>query len=278
MLAIRLMNAADIQLGMCLKDEAGWNQTAADWRRALELEPLGCFVAELDSNPVGTVTTCIFGPVAWVAMVLVRASMRGQGIGRALMTYALQHLDNQGVESVRLDATPLGKPLYEKLGFRAEYELIRHAGTLPSRGRVPGVENAQPADWEQLLELDRMITATDRRKLLVRLFTEGEGAVRMVQEAGNAAGYLIARRGTQALLIGPCLASTDAGPRLFKDACHRYAGPAVYVDIPIPNRHALELAQSWGLLAQRRLVRMGRGRPLHERLEEIWASSGPEKG
>ena len=62
MLRIRGMTVADIPLGMRLKEQAGWNQVEGDWRRLLDLQPDGCFVAELDDVPAGTVTTCRFGP------------------------------------------------------------------------------------------------------------------------------------------------------------------------------------------------------------------------
>src|SRR5262249_24073287 len=126
---IRPMSVADIPLGMRLKHQAGWNQTEADWGRFLELEPEGCFVAEWDGAPAGTVTTCIFGPVAWVAMVLVETCLRGRGIGKALMQHALGFLDERGIHSIRLDATRLGRPLYELLGFAAEYSLDRLEGS-----------------------------------------------------------------------------------------------------------------------------------------------------
>src|SRR5262245_16769871 len=104
------MTAADVPLGMRLKEQAGWNQVEKDWLRFLDLEPGGCFVAELDGTAVGTVATCVFGPVAWVAMVLVNAAYRGRGAGKALMGHALKYLDGRGVASVRLDATSLGQP------------------------------------------------------------------------------------------------------------------------------------------------------------------------
>src|SRR5215216_3234927 len=119
------MTAADVASGLRLKEQAGWNQLEADWRRLLDLQPDGCFVAEVDGAVVGTVTTCRFGPVGWVAMMLVDEALRGRGIGRALMVRALEDLDAHGVRSVRLDATPLGRPLYESLGFVAEATFAR---------------------------------------------------------------------------------------------------------------------------------------------------------
>ena len=131
MIHLRLMTLRDVPLGMRLKEQAGWNQIEADWRRCLHLQPDGCFVAERDGVAVGTVTTCVFGPVAWVAMVLVDAAVRGQGIGRTLLDHALTFLDGRGVATVRLDATPLGRPLYVKRGFVEEYTLTRFEGIAP---------------------------------------------------------------------------------------------------------------------------------------------------
>src|SRR5205807_2729579 len=108
---IRPMTSADIPLGMRLKQQNGWNQLEADWQRLLALEPGGCFVAEVDGVGVGTAGACVFGPVAWIAMVLVDAERRKQGVGTALMEHALAYLNGRGVRSVRLDATPLGQPL-----------------------------------------------------------------------------------------------------------------------------------------------------------------------
>ena len=45
-LQIRVMTPADVAAGMRLKDAAGWNQTEDDWRRFLQANPEGCFVAE----------------------------------------------------------------------------------------------------------------------------------------------------------------------------------------------------------------------------------------
>jgi GNAT superfamily N-acetyltransferase len=273
-----MMTAADIAFGMRLKEQAGWNQTEADWIRALDLEPEGCFLAVLDGTPVGTVTTCVFGPVAWVAMVLVEQSVRGKGIGRALMERAMQFLEDRGVQTVRLDATPLGRPLYEKLGFRVEYELTRYAGILPGADQVTGVASAGNVERESLLRLDRAVTATDRRKLLLRLFAETQEALRVVVGKEETEGFLTARIGARALQVGPCSASSSAGPLLLRDAWHRYAGQLIYIDIPAANTSAAQTVQTQGLATQRQLARMCRGSAVDENTANIWASFGPEKG
>jgi GNAT superfamily N-acetyltransferase len=277
---VRGMTEGDVPLGMELKRHAGWNQTEADWQRLLALEPDGCFVAELDGTPSATLTTCVFGAVAWIAMVLVRPQVRGRGLAKALLAHALEYLDRRGVRSIRLDATPMGEPLYTRLGFVVQYPLCRYEGVLPpARGQlVPFVEPAQPGHYGELVRRDQEVTRTDRGKLLLRLFTERPGAVRVVRRSGQVAGFLTERPGTEALQIGPCVATADAGPLLLLDAFERHAGQRVYLDVPAPNGRALTLAAERGLTMQRQLVRMVRGTPLEENTAELWASSGPEKG
>ena len=278
MIHIRRMTAADIPLGMRLKEQAGWNQTEADWRKFLDLEPDGCFFAEFDDEPVGTTTTCVFGGIGWIAMVLVDARVRGRGIGSALMRHALGYLDEQGVSTVRLDATPLGQPVYEKLGFVADYPLVRYKGDLPERGPSEEVVPVRPEDLDRICEFDQTVTSTDRGKLLTRLFQEGAERFRMVRNGSQCLGFLVMRLGAVARQMGPCIASPLVAPRLFEDACHRYRNQHVYVDIPTGNAPATALAESLGLKAQRRLLRMHRGQAIAERIPVLWASSGPEMG
>jgi len=273
------MTVADLPLGMRLKGEAGWNQLEADWRRLLELQPDGCFVAELDGTPHGTVTTCRFGPVAWVAMMLVEAEFRGRGIGRALMVRALEDLDARGARSVRLDATPLGRPIYESLGFVAEADFSRFQGVLAQADVRPDLPTVQsPEVWNGLAALDRAVTGTDRERLLRRLAAECPESLRVVVGERGVEGYILARPGSTARQIGPCIATAEAGPRLLADALGRYAGEMVYIDFPDDHAPAAALVEGSGLAPGRHLVRMGRGERVAERRDLLWASAGPEKG
>ena len=283
MIRIRRMTVADVPLGMRLKAKAGWNQTEADWRRFLALEPDGCFVAEYDGVAAATLTTCTFGPVAWIAMVLVDEPLRGRGLAKALLSHATAYLEGRGVRSIRLDATALGRPLYEKLGFTVEYKLARYEGVLPARGaapRPPGVggEVLGAGHLEGIARLDRAVTGTDRSKLLLRLLVETPGEVKAVEEGGEVSGFRMARPGAQAWQLGPCVASAAAGPVLLRDAWWRHAGRAVYLDVPTGNTAAVALAEGAGLTVQRHFLRMGRGPSVGEHTEQLWTSSGPEKG
>jgi GNAT superfamily N-acetyltransferase len=278
MMRIRRMTRDDLPLALRLTRQACWNQTEGDWLRLLDLTPEGCFVAEVDGAPRGTACTSIFGRVAWVAMVLVDVPVRRQGIGMALVRHTIDFLDSRGVPSIRLDATPLGRPLYERLGFVPQYELARWEGRLPPAPPAHGVRPTHREQLADLVSLDREVTGTDRGALLSRLYREQPAAVRSVWRSGKIEGYVAARSGANATQIGPCIAGPAAGRLLLADAFHRHAGQDVYLDIPVAHAEAAELARTQGLAVQRHLLRMCCGELIQERIEQLWTSFGPEKG
>jgi GNAT superfamily N-acetyltransferase len=265
------MSDADIPLGLRLSRQAGWNQLEADWRRMRDLEPEGGLVAEWDSVPVGTTIAVTFGPIAWIAMVLVDEAYRGRGVARRLMSTALEWLDERGVATVRLDATPLGQPVYERLGFRPQFELQRWDGTCRPIGTGSAIPRS--ADPKSALRIDADVTHTDRHKLLQRLFADDPTHLRSGEH-----GYGTWRRGALADFGGPCLADADTGPVLLRELLRDRAGRRVFLDIPRANPAAEELAHEHGLQPVRVLTRMVRGTEVHEDLARFWASSGPELG
>jgi ribosomal protein S18 acetylase RimI-like enzyme len=279
MLRIRPMTTADVPLGMQLRAQAGFNQTEADWRRFLALEPDGCFVAELDGEPVGTVIAFVFDRVGWIAMLLVDRRVRSRGIGTRLTEHALAYLDARGVTTVRLDATPRGRPVYEKLGFVPEYDLARREGTAAGGRAHDSVTVVTPEELDAVVQLDREATGTNRRRLIERLYSERPDAMHVVSEAGCVTGYITFRAGFNATQIGPAVALDDRAGRMLVDtALYHCAGTTVFIDVPVDNTPAVDWAESISLTVQRPFTRMRRGKPITDHPSQLWASSGPEKG
>jgi len=116
-----LLTESDVGAALALQQLEGWNQTVRDWHRLLQLAPTGCFAAEVDGRLRGTVTTITYGgTLAWIGMMLVAPEHRRRGIGTKLLSTALDYLQTAGIAAVKLDATPVGRPLYEGLGFMPE--------------------------------------------------------------------------------------------------------------------------------------------------------------
>jgi ribosomal protein S18 acetylase RimI-like enzyme len=313
----RLMTMADVPAGMRLKDLAGWNQTAADWERFLSASPSGCFVAEVEGRVVGTTTTIVYeGRFAWIGMVLVDPEFRGRGIGTHLLNKAIEHLDSQGVPTLKLDATPEGQPLYEKLGFVREYEIERWTLDRPGTGsdsRSLGgssLSNLQAiADWqseidnrkhvlipqprengsaigigppelEDVLELDREVFGADRGDLLRSLVSAAPEFALAVRERGGLAGYAFGRYGSRADHLGPWTARTEsAGRGLLEEFLKRSSRERLLVDCLKFHPWAETLLRARGFEFSRPLTRMYRGPNDHPgRPGWLCAILGPEFG
>lgn len=275
---IRTMTPEDLALGLRLSRQARWNQTEADWLRLVSFEPWGCFVAELDGRPVGTTTTCILGTVAWIAMVVVDKNARGRGVGTRLLTHAIEFLESRKVRTIRLDATPAGRIVYEKLGFVAEYELARYEGIASCQAGSANVTESAPEVYAYVMEFDKKKTGTDRTKMLVGLFDEFPESLRIVRRGETIEGYCTSRPGANAIHVGPCVATPDTGQALLSDALDRCRDSKVFVDVPRDNIQAVSLVESAGLKIQRCFTRMYRGKKVDDDVAALWAGSGPEKG
>lgn len=275
---IRPLSAGDIPFALALCRQNHWNQLAGDWQRQLGLEPAGSFLAECGGQPAGTACYTAFADIAWISLVLVDRFRRRQGIGTALLRHVISVLDALGMASIRLDATPLGRPVYEKLGFQSEFALARMVGTLGMVEKPADVRPMDAGDLPEICRLDQAVTGTRRDRLLRLLFEGDPTSLRVFAPAGRIEGFLLARPGANAWQLGPVQGSPRAAHALLRDAAHRLAGQRVYLDVPIDHAAAVALAQSLCLVEERRFLRMRRGRPIAEDLERYWSAFGPEKG
>jgi GNAT superfamily N-acetyltransferase len=149
----------------------GWGNTAADFRRMLQYEPGGCFLATRDGVDVGMVNSTRYGSVGWIGNLVVHPGQRGGGIGAALMRRAMEHLTDSGAASIRLDSVEKAIPLYERLGFRAEYASLRFSG-LGMAFDVPDVEEMHASHLEGVMDLDARCFGANRERMLRRVFRD----------------------------------------------------------------------------------------------------------
>jgi len=272
---IRLLCQDDIPSLMRLNRAAGWNQTERDWARLMRLQPDGCFGLEAGGQVVATTTAYCYGRrLAWIGMVLTDPECRGRGCARRLMEHALAWLEGRGLAWIKLDATDMGRPLYLKLGFEDEAPVERwglNPGGVAQASRPVSSTGALPFD------LDRRAFGADRAALLEDL-ARGEQAV--LSESACAMG----RPGANAAFFGPCVSrSAEDARTLLQWFLGAHPGEPVYWDILPENREAVRLAEEFGFVRRRRLVRQVRrgaadAAPLVRADEYVFAIAGFEYG
>ena len=266
---IRLLTAADIPQALELSSIAGWNQTAEDWLMLINLAPESCFALECDGEIAATATLiCYERRLAWIGMVLTFPAYRRRGFARTLVKYALETADRDGIETVKLDATDQGQPLYESLGFIVEQEIERWSGN----GDRPSPACTEPARFpESFAALDLSAFAVNRSPLLSALASRA-------RTIADLDGFLLRRTGRTAAYIGPCIARTPEIAKRMLDRClNENEGPWLWDLLPA-NTSARDLALESGFHLQRKLVRMYRGTKFRGEEKMLFAIAGLELG
>jgi len=275
---LRLMTTKDIPDAMRLKDIAGWNQTAGDWKRFLSADSEGCFVAEYDGRVVGTSATIVYEDrFAWIGMLIVDPLHRGKGLGTALLERAIQYLDSRRIPCMKLDATPQGKPLYEKLGFQSEYTVERW---MLKRQREKKTVREAPVKIRDILQLDREIFGADRSELLLSLTEEAPDFTLADAKEVDVAGYAFGRQGSLADHLGPWIArNKDVAAMLLDEFLRLSQRDLVFVDCMTGNPWAVPLVKARGFEVRRPLTRMFRGTNEYAGQPDlVCAIMGPEFG
>ncbi len=105
---------------------------------------------------------------AWLAHIIVHPDHRNKGLGREMASALIKDLHSDRFKTIYLDATDMGYPVYKKLGFEVEAEYIHLSGKhtdqylIDSSAIIPYHTKYK----DQLLALDRLISAEDRVRVL----------------------------------------------------------------------------------------------------------------
>jgi ribosomal protein S18 acetylase RimI-like enzyme len=280
---IREMKTSDLPDALDLVEAVGWNQTARDWNLFLTGKNNTSLVAEAEGQIVGTVASIQYGrEVAWISMMIVAEAFRGRGISKLLLNTLIGRLRSHASGTIKLDATPAGRPVYLKLGFREEYVIHRFIhDRLPEPKHLPGhdlVHSLTRQDRLAAIKLDRHIFGAERQALVDRLHNESPACV--IKREDQIAAYAFGRKGRMYDQIGP------VGGERFEDIrpllsvfMQALAGRAVVVDVPADKTALIEWLRELGFVHQRFLYRMFLEKNRAPgRLESLYCIAGPEFG
>lgn len=266
---------------MVLSGNEGWNQTGSDWRFIIENPSVIALAALHKGLVIGTATAIIYNDkVAWIGMVLVEKSFRHQGIGRMLLTNILGRLKD--IDSVKLDATPAGYPLYRKLGFVDEYKLFRMIN--PATGNIPepsaNITSINPIEFREILRLDRDIFGVDRSEVLRKYFSIYPSKAFLLKENGQTAGYILGRDGRKFNYLGPlCTSSGRFAKDLLSRALQDCSNKPAALDVPESKIDFINWLKSTGFETERQFTRMYlKGNACQGKTDNQFLIGGPEFG
>jgi predicted GNAT family N-acyltransferase len=267
---LRRLCPADLSEAVELSRLANWNQTIDDWEMLLRLDPQGCFAIAVDGQIVATTTLLCYGKrLAWIGMVLTSPEHRRRGFAKQLMQAALDRASDLKIESIKLDATADGHPLYEKLGFKTEQVIERwlRDGQSTITPVQPALRAVPPP-----LEMDREAFGADRASLLQALASRNP-------PDSTAEGYNFSRSGARCRYLGPCVARDQKSARaVIAHTLQALPESSWYWDLLSSNQNAIDLAAEFGFTPQRRLERMVLGDSITKNDQMVYGIAGFELG
>lgn len=203
---IKPMQESHLDQAFALTQNLKWPHRLADWQQALRLGE--GVIAEEEGKVLGT---AIFwrwgGSYASLGLVIVADEAQGKGLGKQLMRTMLEKLEGS---TVRLHATGMGMPLYEKLGFVAVGHIEQHqcrelgdiSPLLPEQSQQ--LRSATPVDLEHLIALDHQAHGQHRPELITSL-SESAERILVLEEQGAVVGFACLRRFGHGFAIGPII-------------------------------------------------------------------------
>ncbi|MBY0338256.1 MAG: GNAT family N-acetyltransferase [Acetobacteraceae bacterium] len=269
-MAEALLAEAQLPRAQALSALVGWNQTEADWQLFLRH---GQVRALDDGGPALPATAAALrfdARLAWISMVLVRPDRRRQGLATELMRWAMRAA---GRETVALDATPAGREVYTRLGFRDAWGLARWRLPAAPAGTAVPVRPLTEADWLTVDALDAEAFGAPRPWLLRNFHA------RMPHAAFVApGGFVLARDGHRLPQIGPLVAPDAATALALLAAAQRAIGGLCLMDLRDDAPGIAAACAAAGAMRERPFTRMTLGAALPGNAALGPLLAGPEFG
>lgn len=242
---IREMRPAELEIAADWAAGEGWNPGLADASCYAAIDPAGFLIGDYEGEAAAIISNVIYsGDFAFLGFFIVRPDLRGRGLGLQIWRSALAH---SGARAVGLDGVAARQASYARSGFAFAYNNIRYGGICACADWCDRTVPLSDVPFDALSADDARCFPADRPAFL-RAWIGAPGHVgRALVREGRLAGWGVIRPCRKGRKIGPLYASDrDAAETIFSALASSGEGE-VFIDVPEPNRSAVELAAGRGL-------------------------------
>ena len=274
------LSVEQIPDALLLSAEPGWNQIADDWAWMIgHGEAFGLATAAGKLVASGLTVVYDQAPFAWISMILVTADHRRKGLATQLMQRCTEAIERRGLVPA-LDASPEGRQVYLKLGFKDFYRTGRFlVERPPAVARQSGIRLLRAEDLPRLAAFDKRHAGGDRSSLLRHLHQRLPAAAWIAERGGTVIGYVLGREGRLCPQLGPIIAEDEPTAIALLEAAGAALGRPFCLDAG--EHHAglklwLSRRQAQFITPFVRMLK-GRTRP-YDNPTKVFAIAGPELG
>lgn len=204
---------------------------------------------------------------AWIGVIVVDKAFRNKGIGTLITDYLSKFIVSKNKSTQLLLATPLGQPVYQKLGFRhvSDYVFLKRnqeEKPLDFQAKHGCVKHYDHRFFEEMVTLDTLATGENRQAILKRfttnclLFVDRELQGFFMPHLGD--GLIVAK-------------TNEAGFELLKIKWSTYGET---ITLPAENLETIDFAQSLGFEPFRYAAKMILGKQIDWKPQMIYNRIG----
>lgn len=189
--------------------------------------------------------------LASIGMIIVNQQYRGQSLGKEITQACIERVPEK--VSIMLIATPEGKPLYEKMGFKE----VGYVHKFISNNYVPSnnslseglkIEVFAVGDFDKVVELDKNAFGDSRRKFLVNRINQSRQSLVLRDVNGRILGYGLSILGSDNLILGPIVAPNfNTAAYLINQLALNHRGK-LRIDTPISNKMFMNFLRASGFV------------------------------
>ncbi|MFL0490069.1 GNAT family N-acetyltransferase [Bacillus sp. AFS054943] len=150
--------------------------------------------------------------LASIGMVIVHPDYKGRGIGKIITDACIKSVSAH--TPIMLIATDEGKPLYEKLGFRAVSYVSKYiCNSYNTNHKCAGNEeymmDYKEGDLEEIIKIDECAFGTNRKEFLKKRIMQSEQCTVVKDKEQKVLGYGLSVQTPENKIIGPVVAKND---------------------------------------------------------------------
>ncbi len=270
------LTTTDIEAGLALSDEAGWNQTGEDWRIFIESgRTIG--VRDVNGRLVASAAALPYeNRFGYIGMVLVTETWQRRGIATRLVDRCIESLRDSGHVPM-LDATPAGELVYRRQGFHTLFSLDRwECNSLVTPHPETTATIAVRSDLDRIIDIDAMAIGSGRRQLIEGFFKRSGTQVFLGADGESLA---MIRDGRKARQIGPVIARSQSLALDLLGVVLAHCSSRIFIDVLSAWTDIGEWLAQRGFSIQRSFSRMAYGRSKQFGSPDfLFAVAGPEFG
>lgn len=253
---LRVMSVDEAPAVMTLLHKIGWNHSLEQIQQNISWGGSGSFCLAFDQEIVATAIALKYSErLAWVGLVVSDPAYQRRGFARRLMNHVMEYLS--AVESVMLDASVLGFPLYDNMGFKSLYKINAYVREPEHFDTSPDIRPMAASDLPTVIAMDADMIGLPRPQVINWLFETGKAFVATERE--TITGFTFVKWNADLVRLAAWNARDRATAQLLMQVGSNLAlekGLTYRIDVPEPNNQARDIVTRNGLSIERYVTRM----------------------